>query len=73
MSNCPKILQVLFEQGMDGTPSKRPEMSFVFEIMTYFDALINKEPIKPIVERSASTDLGINLSDNKLNHGYGSM
>lgn len=74
ISNCPQILEKLFEQGMNGEPTKRPTMSFVFEIMKFFDALINKEPIKPIIVKSEN-DLptNINSSENKLSHGYGSV
>ena len=74
VSNCPEILEKLFEQGMNGTPSRRPTMSFIFEIMKYFDTLINKEPIKPIVER-VEKDLSaiISANENKLNHVYGSV
>jgi len=59
---------------MNGTPAKRPPMNFIFEIMKYFDTLINKEPIKPIVER-VETDLTaiLNANENKLNHAYGSV
>ena len=74
ISNCPKILEKLFEQGMNGEPTKRPTMNFIFEIMKFFDALINKDPIKPIVlKEKTESDLNNNLSnENKLNHGYGS-
>jgi hypothetical protein len=59
---------------MNGTPSKRPTMNFIFEMMKYFDTLINKEPIKPIVER-VEIDLNAILStnENKQNNPYGSV
>lgn len=49
-------------------------MNFIFEMMKYFDVLINKEPIKPIVER-VEIDLNAVLSanENKLNNPYGSV
>jgi hypothetical protein len=50
VSKIPKLLDLLLEQGINSDPRKRPTMQFIFNLMTYLDRLINKEPIKPIVE-----------------------
>ena len=49
LANCPQILQLLFERGMDGDPKKRPTIQFIAELLKHLDQLINKEPIKAIV------------------------
>ena len=48
-ANCPPILELFFERGMDGDPKKRPTIQFIVKLLRNFDKLINKEPIKPIL------------------------
>ena len=50
ISLCPRILELLFKQGMEGDPRKRPNIRLVYEIMSYMNSQINRQPIKPIVE-----------------------
>ena len=50
VANCPQILELLYERGMDGDPRKRPSMQLITDLMKQLDRLINKEPIKPICD-----------------------
>lgn len=55
IAECPKILQLLYERGMDGEPSKRPSMNFILKVMQKMNEVVNKEPIKPLVINDENT------------------
>ncbi len=54
IKNCPAIIDLLLERGLDGEPSKRPSMQMILNIMEKLDVLINKTPIKPLIDYSRS-------------------
>ena len=49
IANCPKLFQLFFESCWSGDPKKRPSMEFIYGMMSKLDSVVNKEPIKPIV------------------------
>lgn len=67
IKNCPNILKLFLERGMDADTKKRPSMQLIFNIMSYLDSLINTVPIEPLecnLRLSGSTD---SKSDNSSN------
>jgi serine/threonine protein kinase len=48
ISRLPTVLKLLYECSVDSVATRRPKMSFILDLMTKLDAIVNKTPIVPI-------------------------
>jgi len=52
ISNCPKVLDLIWQKGIQKKPELRPSMKFIFKVMQTLNSHINKAPLEPIVDKS---------------------
>ncbi len=48
--DCPKLIQLLLERGLDSDKSKRPSMQFIYSCMQSLDRIVNEEPLKTLIK-----------------------
>jgi hypothetical protein len=55
ISNCPKILDLIWQKGIQKKPELRPSMKTIFKVMQTLNSHINKAPLEPIVEQQRNS------------------
>jgi mitogen-activated protein kinase kinase kinase 7 len=69
IKNCPIVLDLLLERGLDGDPKKRPSMQMILNIMEKLNTQINKTPVRPLIDlNSYSTSSDSSSSDARSEH-----